>query len=87
VFTSEGHGKYGKIVVLKGEGLITVYGHNNRNIVSVGDLVEKGERIANVGETGKASGQHLHFETRVQDEAGRYVAVDPYIFFVRMRPS
>jgi murein DD-endopeptidase MepM/ murein hydrolase activator NlpD len=87
VFTSEGHGKYGKIVVLKGEGLITVYGHNNRNIASVGDLVEKGEHIANVGETGKTSGPHLHFETRVQDEAGRYVAVDPYIFFVRMAPS
>jgi murein DD-endopeptidase MepM/ murein hydrolase activator NlpD len=87
VFTSEGHGKYGKIVVIKGESLITVYGHNSRNIASVGDVVDKGEHIANVGETGKTSGPHLHFETRVLDEAGRYVAVDPYIFFVRMGPS
>jgi murein DD-endopeptidase MepM/ murein hydrolase activator NlpD len=85
VFASEAHGRYGKVVVVKGDGLITVYGHNSRNIASVGDMVKKGEHIANVGSTGKSSGPHLHFETRVRDERGRWVAVDPYIFFVHLQ--
>ena len=87
VFTSEAHGKYGKILVVKGEGLLTVYGHNSRNIARVGGRISKGDHIADVGETGKASGPHLHFETRVRDASGRYVAVDPYIFFVQLNPS
>lgn len=87
VFTSDDHGRYGRIVVVKGNGLITVYGHNSSNKVSVGDLVKKGEHIANVGATGRASGPHLHFETRVQDAQGRWVAIDPYIFFVRLQAT
>lgn len=87
VFASESHGKYGKIIVLKGEGLLTVYGHNSRNVARVGGRISKGEHIADVGETGKASGPHLHFETRVRDKSGRYVAIDPYVFFVRLKPS
>lgn len=85
VLESNSHGKYGRIVVIKGDGLLTVYGHNSRNRVKVGDRVSKGEHIADVGETGRASGPHLHFETRVLDQKGRYSAVDPYIFFVALK--
>jgi murein DD-endopeptidase MepM/ murein hydrolase activator NlpD len=81
VFTSESYFGYGKIVVIRGEGLMTVYGHNSRNRVSRGDFVEAGEWIADVGQTGDASGPHLHFETRVQEPHGRFAAVDPAIFF------
>jgi len=81
VFTSESYFGYGKIVVVRGEGLMTVYGHNSRNRVSRGDVVEAGEWIADVGQTGDASGPHLHFETRVQEPRGRFAAVDPGIFF------
>ena len=72
---------YGRTVVLKGEGLLTVYAHNSANRVAVGDVVEKGDWIADVGQTGSASGPHVHFETRVQDASGRYAAVDPVVFY------
>lgn len=87
ILASNSHGKYGKIVVIQGEGLLTVYGHHSRNRVRTGETVSKGERIADVGDTGRTTGPHLHFETRVLDSEGRYSAVDPYVFFVRLRES
>ena len=87
VLESRYHGKYGRIVVIQGDKFVTVYGHNSRNYVSEGDRVEKGQHIADVGATGRATGPHLHFETRVLDPEGRYAAVDPYIFFVKMDPE
>lgn len=84
VFVNDSHGRYGKIVVVQGEGLITVYGHNSKNRVSIGDSVSRGDHIADVGETGRATGPHLHFETRVLDGEGRYAAVDPHVFFVEL---
>lgn len=83
VYTSNAYYGYGRIVVVRGEGLMTVYGHNSRNRVSVGERVARGDWIADVGQTGDASGPHLHFETRVLDENGRFAAVDPALFFHR----
>lgn len=84
VLESASHGKYGGIVVIQGDKFLTVYGHNSRNRVNQGDQVTKGEHIADVGSTGRATGPHLHFETRILDPQGRYSAVDPYIFFVKI---
>jgi len=42
----------------------TVYAHNRKNLVDEGDFVEKGDVIAEVGDTGNASAPHLHFEVR-----------------------
>ena len=81
VMASRSWGKYGRIVVIKGEGLMTVYAHNSRNRVDVGEQVTKGEHIADVGESGDATGNHLHFETRVRDESGRFAAVNPLVFY------
>jgi murein DD-endopeptidase MepM/ murein hydrolase activator NlpD len=83
VYTSDSYYGYGRILVVRGEGLMTVYGHNSRNRVSLGERVSKGDWIADVGQTGDASGPHLHFETRVLDETGRFAAVDPALFFIR----
>lgn len=56
---------YGKIVVLKHSGNYhTVYGHNDKLIVSKGDKVSRGQVIAHLGNTGRSSGPHLHFEIR-----------------------
>lgn len=81
VFVSDSWSGYGKVVVLKGDRFMTVYGHNSRNKVKKGDRVEKGEVIAKVGQTGDASGPHLHFETRVLNDQGRFAAVNPMVFY------
>jgi lipoprotein NlpD len=58
-------GDYGNVVIVKHAGrYATVYAHNRRNLVRKGEFVEKGQRIAQVGETGNASAPHLHFEIR-----------------------
>lgn len=56
---------YGAIAILKHEGgLVTLYAHNARLLVREGDRVKRGEPVARVGQTGKTTGPHLHFEVR-----------------------
>ncbi len=63
------YGDYGNtIVITHNNGLETVYAHNSVNLVSVGDEVEAGDKIARCGMTGNATGSHLHFEVRVCGE-------------------
>ncbi|MEK7582077.1 MAG: peptidoglycan DD-metalloendopeptidase family protein, partial [Patescibacteria group bacterium] len=57
-----GYGNY--IVIQHGNGTQTLYSHNNENIVSVGDRVVQGQVIGYVGNTGRSTGSHLHFEVR-----------------------
>jgi len=81
VLESDSWGRYGKVIVLKGEGLLTVYAHNSANKVDKGDRVRRGQHIARVGATGDASAPHLHFETRILDDNGRFAAVNPTVFY------
>lgn len=54
---------YGSMVeVTHGNGYVTRYAHNARNLVRVGDHVQQGETIALMGATGRATGPNLHFE-------------------------
>lgn len=54
---------YGNVVeVDHGNGYVTRYAHNSRNVVKVGDLVRVGQQIARAGSTGRSTGAHVHFE-------------------------
>lgn len=56
---------YGKLIIIKHpNGLSTRYGHCSHIRVKVGQIVRAGEQIGNVGQTGTATGPHLHFEVR-----------------------
>ena len=56
---------YGNMVVVKHDGgLVTVYAHNSLMLVHTGDRVAVGQEIARVGDTGRATAPHLHFEVR-----------------------
>jgi murein DD-endopeptidase MepM/ murein hydrolase activator NlpD len=65
VNTSEWDETYGYLVVIDhGFGISSVYGHNSRNLVKVGDRVTRGQTIAFLGSTGRSTAPHLHFEVR-----------------------
>jgi murein DD-endopeptidase MepM/ murein hydrolase activator NlpD len=70
VTISEKSGYYGWLVeVNHGDGYITRYGHNDSNLVTVGQKVQKGEAIAILGNTGRSTGPHVHFEVRRHDRS------------------
>ncbi|MDO8559494.1 MAG: peptidoglycan DD-metalloendopeptidase family protein [bacterium] len=59
------NGGYGIMVVLQHpDGSQTLYGHNSKLYVQVGDEVARGQAIAAIGSTGRSTGPHLHFEVR-----------------------
>jgi len=67
VIAQEYHPAYGNMVEIDhGNQLITRYAHASRTMVKLGDLVRRGQKIAEVGTSGRSTGPHLHFEVWVQ---------------------
>lgn len=68
---------YGNVVEIDhGNGYSTLYGHNSRLLVRVGDLVRSGQEIAKAGSTGRSTGPHVHFEVH---QNGRPVNPRPFL--------
>ena len=71
---------YGNLLILRHSGgLVSVYAHNQVNLVAAGDLVAQGEVIAKVGSTGRVTGPHLHLEIRKNN-----VAQDPLLYLPQL---
>ena len=71
---------YGNIVIIRhGGGIVSVYAHNQVNLVGDGQQVARGEVIARVGSTGRVTGPHLHFEIRKNN-----LAQDPMLYLPQL---
>ena len=82
IFSGWGPGGYGRIVILQHQAeVVTIYAHNHDNLVRLGQRVRQGESIATVGQSGRATGNHLHFEVR-----HKAIPISPHKF-LPPRPS
>lgn len=69
---------YGNLVEIDhGDGIVTRYGHNKELLVSVGDLVAKGQSVARMGSTGRSTGPHVHYEVL---KRGKQIDPLPYVY-------
>jgi murein DD-endopeptidase MepM/ murein hydrolase activator NlpD len=69
---------YGNLVTINhGYGIQTQYGHISKAYVHVGDKVKRGQKVAAVGNTGRSTGPHVHYEVRVNG-----IPMDPYYYIL-----
>lgn len=75
--------RYGNVVMVEnGGGFVTVYGHNSQILVKAGQRIQRGDRLATVGNTGWTTSPNLHYEIRRKGADGIYRPVDPLIYIL-----
>ncbi len=78
VIAAEYHPEFGNMLDIDhGNDIVTRYAHASRLLVKVGDIVRRGQHVADIGSTGRSTGAHLHFEVHVKG-----VAQDPHKFLL-----
>jgi murein DD-endopeptidase MepM/ murein hydrolase activator NlpD len=76
VVTAEYHHQFGNVLEIDhGNDIVTRYAHASRLLAKVGDIVKRGQHVADIGSTGRSTGAHLHFEVLVKG-----VQQDPHKF-------
>jgi murein DD-endopeptidase MepM/ murein hydrolase activator NlpD len=64
IFSGTLHGYGNTVIIRHDDDYATVYGHNERNLVSEGNRVARGQQIGEIGRSGRTTGANLHFEVR-----------------------
>ena len=78
VKSSRYYGTFGNYIEIDhGNGYVTAYGHLSKRLVKKGDVIERGDLIAKIGNTGKSTAPHLHYEVRLK---GEHVNPNNYYF-------
>jgi murein DD-endopeptidase MepM/ murein hydrolase activator NlpD len=81
VYSGSGIRGYGNLTIIAHKnGYFSVYAHADENLVKKGQSVRRGQQIALVGNTGRSTGPHLHFEIRKKSKA-----LDPVAYFSKER--
>jgi murein DD-endopeptidase MepM/ murein hydrolase activator NlpD len=76
VIAADYHHQFGNVLEIDhGNDIVTRYAHNSRLMVKVGDIIKRGQHVADIGSTGRSTGAHLHFEVLVKG-----VQQDPHKF-------
>jgi len=69
VIVAKYYGGYGNTVIIDHNGKWTLYAHMSKISVKEGQLVKTGQKLGEVGSTGSSTGNHLHYEVRINSEA------------------
>ncbi|MDY7573554.1 M23 family metallopeptidase [Actimicrobium sp. CCI2.3] len=78
VIAAEFHSQFGNMLEIDhGNDIVTRYAHASRLLMKVGDIVQRGQHVADIGTTGRSTGAHLHFEVLVKG-----VQQDPHKFLI-----
>jgi murein DD-endopeptidase MepM/ murein hydrolase activator NlpD len=82
IFSGQLHGYGNTVIIRHDDSYVTVYGHNEANLVHEGDHVSRGQTIARMGQSGRTTGANVHFEVRCDN-----VARDPLAYLPQPEES